>query len=133
MDTASLTEFIRYTPDELSALYKCDPARFDELAAAAICEACIGKTPEQTIRLRQLQWSIDAQLRKAKTPLQRMQIMERIFYGRVYGAEGELAKLMHCCREVLQVIGGPREIPVRRPAVYLVKHTGRETESAGTT
>jgi hypothetical protein len=133
MDTASLTEFIRYTPDELSELYKCDPAHFNELAAAAICEACIGKTPEQTIRLRQLQWSIDGQLRKAKTPLQRMQIMERIFYGRVFGDEGELAKLMYCCREVLQIIGGTRGITPRRPVVYLVKHTDRETESAGTT
>ncbi|BCS55374.1 DUF3135 domain-containing protein [Geobacter sp. SVR] len=124
MNIASLKEFTRYTPDELSELYKRNPERFDELAAAAIHEACIGKSPEQTIRLRQIQWSIDGQLRKAKTPLQRMQIMESIFYGRVFGEDGELSKLMYGWKEMLDSIGGLYGISDRKPALHLLKNNG---------
>lgn len=90
----SRPEFSQQSPDELREMYKADPERFEELAAHAIKEACAGRTPEQTLRLRQMQWNIDANLRKGKTPLQRMHIMENIFYGQVFGADGQLAKLI---------------------------------------
>ena len=32
-----------------------------------------------------MQWSINAQLKKAKTPLARMHLMENIFYSQVFG------------------------------------------------
>lgn len=121
MDSLSLTNFSHCTPDELSELYKINPGRFDELAAAAIEQACIGKTPEQTIKLRQMQWTIDGQLRKAKTPLQRMQIMENIFYSRVYGDDGELARLMCSCMELVHLVGWIDQVPAKKPALSLVK------------
>lgn len=126
MNTASPKEFIRYTPDELSELYERNPELFDELAAGAIHEFCIGKTPEQSIRLRQMQWAIDGQLRKGKTPLQRMQIMESIFYGRVFGSDGELSKLICGWKEMLHSIGGLYGISTRKPTLCLLKNNDRE-------
>ena len=72
MNTKAKTEFSRYTPDELRELYKKNPHHFDEIAVEAISQACIGRTPELTLKRRQQQWIIDAQLRKGKTPLERM-------------------------------------------------------------
>lgn len=121
MDTELLAEFRRYSPDELSELYKKDPTHFNDLAAAAISQACIGKTQEETLRLRRVQWFIDGQLRKAKTPLQRMVMMENIFYSRVFGADGELARLMVGCRELLTAAGALQRIPARKPVLLLLK------------
>jgi len=121
MNPESKTEFSRYTPDELSELYKKNPNHFDEIAADAIRQACIGKTPEQTLRYRQMQWTIDAQLRKARTPLERMQIMENIFYSHVFGDHGQLAKLMHGFRELLRVVSGTDQAPTKKPVLFLVK------------
>ena len=121
MNTKYKTEFSRYTPDELRELYKKNPHHFDEIADEAISQACIGMTPEQTIKRRQLQWTIDAQLQKAKTPLERMQIMENIFYGRVFGAEGELAHLEYSCQELLRLFRWADQVPIKKPALYLVK------------
>lgn len=121
------TELDHYQPDELSDLYKNDPKHFDELAEEALSKACIGKTPEHTLKLRRLQWIIDTQLRKASTPAARLQVMERIFYGKVFGADGELAQLMDSCKELLRATGyvtvQPRteQAPVRKPRLYLVK------------
>ena len=115
------TGFNSYTPEELSELYKSNPNLFDELADDAIRQACKGRTPEQTVRNRQRQWTIDAQLRKAKTPLGRMQIMENIFYNQVFGDNGELVHLMYSCTELLTATVGMDRIPSRKPALYLVK------------
>ncbi len=98
------SKLLPYSPEELEELYKKDPDLFDEVAGDAIRQACTGRTEAQTLRLRQMQWTIDGQLRKAKTPLQRMQIMENIFYKKVYGEEGQLVKLVSACFEVLRVL-----------------------------
>lgn len=103
MSSESKKEFRDYTPDELEDLCNNNPNLFNELADDAIEEACIGKTPERTRKLRQMQWLIDAQLRKAKTPLGRMLIMENIFYNRVYGYDGLLTQLLSGCRELVRV------------------------------
>jgi len=121
MSTISKTEFARYTPEELSELFKKDPTHFDEIADEAIRQACIGRTPEQTIRRRQLQWTIDAQLRKGKTPLERMQLMENIFYSQVYGLNGELAQLIDGCTELVYALGGSGQVATGRPRLRLVK------------
>jgi len=132
MNTKSKTEFSSYTPEELSELYKKNPDLFEEIASAALSQACIGRNPEQTIKRRQLQWTIDAQLRKAKTPLERMHIMENIFYSNVFGEEGELAQLMSSCTDLVRTLKGTdqvhtlidtAEVPVRKPALYLVKRS----------
>jgi len=124
MDTGSPAEFRDYTPDELSELYKTDPAQFNELAAAAISRACTGKSEEETVRLRQVQWFIDGQLRKGKTPLHRMMIMENIFYSRVFGADGELAHLMYSCNDLLSVMCAKKRIDDGQPVLHLVKKCG---------
>lgn len=98
-------------------LYKRDPQQFEELAQEALSQACIGRTPEQTLRFRQMQWGIDAQLRKAKTPLGRMQVMETIFYGKVFGENGELAHLMQECTELVRVATGTHGLPNPEPAL----------------
>jgi hypothetical protein len=127
------TEFSGYTAEQLSELYKRDPDHFEEIAADALSQACIGRTPAQTLKRRQMQWIIDTQLRKAKTPLERMHLMEGIFYGRVYGADGELAHLMESCKELIQTLGGTgsdstggagyaqQVEPIKKPALYLVR------------
>ena len=115
------TEFSRYTPDELRELYKKSPEQFEELAAEAIKQACIGRTPEKTIKRRQMQWMIDTQLRKAKTPLGRMHIMENIFYSRVFGEDGELAHLTENCIGLVRVAVGIENVPTKKPLLTLVK------------
>ena len=94
MSSESKPEFGSYTSTELRELYEKDPELFNELSADAIRRGCIGSTPEQTLKLRQMQWVIDSKLRKGKTPLQRMHIMENIFYEQVYGDDGQLTKLI---------------------------------------
>jgi len=106
MNARSRTNFSSYTPTEMRELFEKDAALFAELADDAIEQACIGKTPEQTLKLQQMQWTIDSQLRKGKTPLARMQIMENIFYGQVYGSNGQLAKLTFTCGKFLRAIRG---------------------------
>jgi len=118
------TEFNRYSPDELRELYERDPELFNALAAAAINQACIGSTPEQTRRLRQTQWLIDGQLMKARTPLHRMQIMENIFYSRVFGENGDLQRLNHGLKDLLDALGGIDRLPVRKSGMYLLKNAG---------
>ncbi|MBT1072160.1 DUF3135 domain-containing protein [Pelotalea chapellei] len=128
MHTDLQTEFRDYTPDGLSELYKKDPTYFDELAAAAIHQACIGKTEKETTKLRQMQWSIEGQLRKAKTPLQRMQIMENIFYSRIFGQDGELAQLSYGCKRLLDAVCV--QDPATRPKLSLL-NGGRNEGAKG--
>jgi len=117
----SNTKFNDYTPDELRKLYKTNPNLFDELADDVIREACIGPTPEQTLKRRQMQWTIDAQLRKGKTPLERMQIMENIFYDQVYGDDGQLAQLRFSCMNFLRAARGTDHISAKKSKIYLIK------------
>ena len=114
-------EFSSYTPDELRSLYKEDPTRFDELAEEAKRKACTAGSPEKTLRLKQMQWTIDMQLRKAKTALGRMNIMEGIFYGRVYGAGGELEKLISNCNRLVRVITGTDRLVGRQAEAGTVR------------
>lgn len=78
------TELDRYTPDERRELYKTDPELFDRLAAEAIQEACLSEDPEESLKLQQMQRTLDEQLQQGKAGLERMQIMEQIFYGSVF-------------------------------------------------
>jgi hypothetical protein len=98
-------EFTSYTPDELRKLYQEDPTRFDELADDALKKACEARTAEKSMKLRQMQWSIGMQLRKASSTLGRMHIMENIFYSEVYGENGQLEKLVSSCNDLLRAIG----------------------------
>lgn len=96
------TELDRYTPDERRELYKTNPELFERLAAKAINEACISETPEETLKLRQMQQTIDAQLKQGKSGLERLQIMEQIFYGSVF----DLTHLMESLARVIPPAGG---------------------------
>lgn len=111
------TELDRFTRDEMRELYKTNPELFDKLAAEAIKEACIGETPEETLKLWQMQRTIDAQLEKAKTPLERMRIMEQIFYSNVF----DLARIMETFAGLIHPAGGTVEVPTRKPVLWLVK------------
>jgi hypothetical protein len=111
------TELDRYTRDEMRELYKTDPKLFDKLAAEAIKEACIGETPEETLKLWQMQRTIDAELEKAKTPLERMRIMENIFYSNVF----DLAHIMETFARLIRPAGGTEEVPTGKPVLWLVK------------
>jgi hypothetical protein len=99
-------DFGCYTAESLSELYRTNPELFTELADEAIRQACIGRTPEQTVKRRQMQWTIDGQLRRAKTPLGRMHIMENIFYSQVYGEDGQLARLISGCTDFIRSASG---------------------------
>ena len=120
MNLKPKTKFKNHTPDELRELYEKNPTDFDELADDAIRKACIGRTPEQTLKRRQMQWTIDAQLRKGKTPLGRMQIMERIFYGQVYGDDGQLAELGSSYTELFNAVRGNNHITAEKPVSSLL-------------
>lgn len=115
------TKFNNYTPEELSELYKENPDLFDELAADAIRQAYLGITPEQTLKRRQIQWTIDAKLRKGKTPLERMHIMESIFYGQVFGDGGQLDHLISSCTQFICAVRGTKYIHHKKPKIYLLK------------
>lgn len=91
------TELERYTPDERRELYKTDPERFERLAAEAISEACLSEDPEETHKLQQMQRTIDEQLQRGKAGLERLQIMEQIFYGSVF----DLTHLMESLARVI--------------------------------
>ncbi|WP_224981608.1 DUF3135 domain-containing protein [Geomonas agri] len=107
---SSQRDFTTYTPDELRELYKEDPARFDELAAEAVKKACVARTPEKSLKLQQMQWSMTMQMRKAKSNLGRMHIMENIFYTQVYGKKGQLEQLVDSCNSLLRTIGKKQQI-----------------------
>lgn len=108
-------EFDSYTPDELRSLYKEDPARFNELADKAKRKACMARSPEMSLKLQQMQWTIDMQLRRAKTQLSRMNMMEEIFYSQVYGAKGQLEKLIASCDSLVRTITGTDRLIDRKP------------------
>lgn len=117
----SKTELKNFTPDEMRELYKTDPKLFDKLAAEAIKKACIADTPEGTLRLQRMQWSIDAQLMRAKTQPERMEIMENIFYGQVFGSNGNLAHMVDAFVELAHIAKEPEEMPAVKPVLHLVK------------
>lgn len=121
MDSEFKPEFSSYTPAELRALYEKDPNLFNELAADAIRQACIGRTPEQALKLRQAQWVIDAHLRKGKTPLERMQIMENIFYDQVYSGDGQLVRLISGWAKLLRAINVTDHVCSKKPEIRLLK------------
>ena len=121
MSPESGKKFNHYTPDELRELYKINPDFFDELADDAIEQACIGSTPAKTLKRRQIQWTIDAQLRKAKTAFGRMQIMEQIFYNKVYGIDGQLSQLMSSCTELIRSVSGADQVSGEKSGLCLVK------------
>ncbi|MBJ6802694.1 DUF3135 domain-containing protein [Geomonas propionica] len=103
-------EFTAYTPDELRQLYKEDPARFEKLADDALKKACVARTPEKSLKLQQMQWSMTMQMRKAGSNLGRMHIMENIFYSQVYGRGGQLEQLVDNCNSLLRTIGKKQQI-----------------------
>lgn len=109
MSTKSV--FSLYTPAELRKLFQENPAMFDQLAKEAIKNACSARTPEQSLKLQQLQWTIDMQLRKAKTPLARMHAMENIFYGKIYGEDGQLSKLVSTCKKLVHALTAEKGEP----------------------
>lgn len=121
MNDDGTIELGRLNGDELRELYRKDPRKFDLLAGEALAEACIGRTPEKSAKLRQLQWNIDSQLHKEKTPLGRMLKMETIFYNRVYGEEGELSRLTDCCVDICTVLAVPEKPAPHRTGLVLVK------------
>jgi hypothetical protein len=123
-------ELTSYTPDELRELYKKDPQLFDDLAGKALSKACLGRTPEQTQRFRQMQWTIDAQLRKARTPAARMQVMENIFYSKVFGSGGELSRLMDSCTDLIRAVKGDSVAQAPEPERMVVNQAPRSSESA---
>lgn len=113
-------EFASCTSSQLRELYSQNPELFDRLAADAIRHACMGKTPAQTLKLRQMQWAIDARVRKGKTPRDKMHIMENIFYGQVYGSDGHLSRLLSAWDDLAETLtGGDRT--ARRPELRLLK------------
>ncbi len=117
----SKTGLNRCTPDEMRELYKTNPELFDKLAAEAINQACIGGTPEGTLKLRQMQWVIDAQLRKAKSPLERMRTMENIFYGHVFGSDGNLTRIVNTFLKLAHTVSAAEKVPPGKPTLSLVK------------
>jgi len=107
------TEFDRYTRDELRELYKTDPKLFDKLAGEAIKAACISEAPEETLKLQQMQRTIDAQLQQAQTQLERTQMMEKLFYGNVF----DLAQIGESCSGLIRPAAEPDEAPTREPVL----------------
>ena len=111
------TVFSRYTPDELRELYQKDPELFDNLAAEAIKQACIGETPEETLKLLRMQRTINTQLQKAKNQRERMETMETIFYGQLLGSDGNLARLRDNFRDLAHAVSDDEdEDPARKAA-----------------
>ena len=124
MDAPLKEKFSSCTPAELRELYETDPDRFRELAADAIRDACIGKTDAQTLKLRQMQWVIEGQLRKQKTPQQKLQEMQNIFYGRLYGDDGLIFRLNSVCLSLRQALKETYGSECGRPVQRVVTPEG---------
>ncbi len=56
--------------DTLMELAEKDPAAFDQLKAEAVDDAILSAKESSQPRLRGLQWQVDVELRKAKTPME---------------------------------------------------------------
>lgn len=121
MDMEVKRKFNAYTPAELRELYGKNPELFDQLAADATREACIGGSPQQTLKLRRLQWMIDTRLRKGRTPLERMHIMEGIFYDQVYSEKGQLSQLMSGWEQLLGAFNATEFNSRQKPKIRLLK------------
>lgn len=86
--------FVDLSSDEREQLFKKNPALFEELARVALEKACSSQDPERSVALRQMQWNINKELRKSKTPLGKLMIMQNIFYARVFGSDGCLLQIV---------------------------------------
>lgn len=105
--------------DEMSALCKRDPELFESVTRIAIEQACQASTPEETLRYKRFQWSIDMHLAKGKTPLRRMQLMEELFYEKVYGGNGLLLQLSASCAEIGRLLKTGNSLPTEDTPVQL--------------
>ena len=131
MDAPAMRKFSSYTPTELRELYDTDPTGFNELAAAAIRDACIGTTEAQTRKLRQMQWAIEGQLRKQNTPCQKLQEMQKIFYDQLYGSEGLIFKLNSAWTTFAQSFEGTESTGCGKPELKIVKKYQGDEKGTG--
>lgn len=96
-----------YTGEDWADLFKRDRKEFEARRREAIEALISGASAAELPHLRATQWKIDKALRGSKTPLGRMQIMQEIFYSRVYGPGGLLEQLHSSCTEYLAACERP--------------------------
>lgn len=90
--------------DQWKKLYETDPKEFERKKREAI-EECITSagSPEQQQKLRQLQWNIDAEVRKCKNPLEACIKLYSMLIEQVYKEGGFL--------DALKMFGRPNTKP----------------------
>ena len=68
-----------------------------------------------------MQWVIEGQLLKGKTPLQKLHDMESIFYDQVYGSDGFIFKLNSAYVSLARALKGADYTACNKPVMKLVK------------
>ena len=71
-----------------SKLAKDDPERFERERVAELEKVISGAAPEQQQGLRQLQWRIDMERRRAKNPIDAMIRVNRMMWDHLYADDG---------------------------------------------
>jgi len=95
--------------DTWSSLAKDDPASFEALRKAAIEEAIRNAPQERQQYLRALQWRIDQERHRAKTPLGACIRISRMMWERVMGTGGLLDHLQLLQEGVSRPVYGSSE------------------------
>ncbi len=102
--------------EEMATLARKDPDLFEEKRRQLIEQTIEGAAPENRLRLKQLQWRIDRERERAKTPLAAAIRLHDMLMEMVYG-EGGFLEAVETLRDLLKDIQqgkAPRPKPLKK-------------------
>ena len=118
MVTASNDKHYR-TPNEeyeyWSGLFKTDPERFEAERKAEIERVILSAKPENQQGLRQLQWVIDGERKRARNPTDAMIRLNKMMWRQFYANDGfifavkQLVKVCHTAEALIKELAVPKE------------------------
>lgn len=101
-----------------SNLAKSDPARFEKERKRAIETVISRAPPEYQQGLRQLQWVIDGERRKAKNPVDAMVRLQKMMWTQFYAKDGFVSIVCYFNR-IRRVLNEMAEVPAKTDATIL--------------
>ncbi|OHA79445.1 MAG: hypothetical protein A2747_03230 [Candidatus Yonathbacteria bacterium RIFCSPHIGHO2_01_FULL_44_41] len=96
--------------DYRAHLAKTDPERFEAEREAEIEKVILSANPERQQELRQLQWRIDMERRRAKNPIDAMVRLQKMMWRQFYADDGfvfavnQMVKVCHSTKELLETL-----------------------------
>lgn len=92
--------FVDFDFDEWKKLFETDPKEFERKRNEAIEKCITDAAQEHQMPLRQLQWTIDAEIRKCKNPLEACIKLNSMLIEQVYKEGGFL--------DAVKMLGNPK-------------------------